>query len=87
VARTGEYGCGGEAPVEEVEGMDTTGNHTEEVGMGTTEECLSKRLEVEGMDMMGNHMVENTLSDLEWVQRVHEGVVMVKHRSNDGAEM
>jgi hypothetical protein len=70
----------------EVEGMNTTGNHTEEVAMDTTEELLSKRSEVEGMDMVGNHMVEDTTLDLERVERVHRGVVMAKNQSNDGAE-
>jgi hypothetical protein len=71
----------------EVEGMDTVGKHMEEMGMDTTEERLSKRPEVECTDMAGDHMVEDTMPDLEWVERVHGGVVMVKHQSDDGAEM
>jgi S-adenosylmethionine hydrolase len=39
----------------EVEGIFTTGNHIEEVGMDTMEECMSKRRsEVVGIDMTGN---------------------------------
>jgi hypothetical protein len=63
----------------EVEGMYTTGNHMEVVGMDTIDEHMSKRMEMETMDMMNNHMMEDTTSDLEWVERVHGGVVVVKH--------
>jgi hypothetical protein len=39
----------------EVEGIYTIGNHIEEVGMDTMEECMSKRRsEVVGIDMAGN---------------------------------
>jgi hypothetical protein len=56
--------------------------------MDTTEKRLSNRTEDEGMDMIGNnHMVEDTMMDSERVERVHRGVVMVKHWSNDAAEM
>jgi hypothetical protein len=50
------------------------------------EECMSNRPEVEGMDMAGNHMVEDMTMDSVLVERVHMGVVMTKHRSDDGAE-
>jgi hypothetical protein len=71
----------------EVEGMDIAGSNTyEEVDMDTSEECLSNRSEVEGMNMTGNHMVEDTTMDSMRVERAHGGVVIVKHRSDDGAE-
>jgi hypothetical protein len=58
----------------------------EEVDMDTMEERLLNRPEMEGMDMMDNHMVEDTMMDLVQVERVHGGVVMMKHQSDDGAE-
>jgi hypothetical protein len=58
----------------------------EEVDMDTMEERLLNRPEMEGMDMMDNHMVEDTMMDLVQVERVHGGVVMTKHQSDDGAE-
>jgi hypothetical protein len=58
----------------------------EEVDMDTMEERLLNRPEMEGMDMMDNHMVEDTMMDLVQVERVHGGVVMTKHHSDDGAE-
>jgi hypothetical protein len=54
--------------------------------MDMAEECMSNRSEVEGMDMAGNHMVEDMTMDSVLVERVHMGVVMMKHRSDDGAE-
>jgi hypothetical protein len=54
--------------------------------MDTAKECISNRPEVEGMDMVGNHMVEDMMMDSVLVERVHMGVVMAKHRSDDGAE-
>jgi hypothetical protein len=58
----------------------------EEVDMDTMEERMLNRPEMEGMDMMDNHMVEDTMMDLVQVERVHGGVVMMKHQSDDGAE-
>jgi hypothetical protein len=58
----------------------------EEVDMDTMEERMLNRPEMEGMDMMDNHMVEDTTMDLVQVERVHGGVVMMKHQSDDGAE-
>jgi hypothetical protein len=55
--------------------------------MDIAEEHLSNQPKVEGMDMAENHMVEDTMMDSVWVERVHQGLVMVKHQSNDGAEM
>jgi hypothetical protein len=55
--------------------------------MDTTEERMSNRSEVEGMDMIGNCMMEDTMMDSVQVERVHKGVVMVKHRSDNGVDV
>jgi hypothetical protein len=54
--------------------------------MDTVEERLSKRPKVEGMNMIDNHIVEDTTPNLDEVERVHEGVMMVKHQNENGTE-
>jgi hypothetical protein len=56
----------------ELEDMDMTVNH-KEVDMDTTEEHLSKWSGVAAMDA-------------EWVERMHEGMVVAKHHSDNGVE-
>jgi uncharacterized protein YhfF len=62
-----------------------TGTYMMEVeDMDIVEERSSKpRLEVEGIDMIEDTMAE---VDLEVVEREHEGVVLVKHWTDNGAE-
>jgi hypothetical protein len=49
-------------------------------GMNMTEECLSmQRSEVEDMDMTDIHMVDDTMTEVERVEREHKDVVSVKH--------
>jgi uncharacterized protein YhfF len=62
-----------------------TGTYMMEVeDMDIVEERSSKpRLEVEGIDMIEDTMAE---VDVEVVEREHEGVVLVKHWTDNGAE-
>jgi hypothetical protein len=71
----------------EVEDIDMMGNHMyEEVDMDMTNERLSNRPGVETMDIAGNHTVDDTMMDLVRVERVHGGMVMVEHHSDDAME-
>jgi hypothetical protein len=38
------------------------------------------------MHMACIHMVEDMTTEVEWVEREHEHVVLVKHRTDDGVE-
>jgi hypothetical protein len=68
-----------------VECHNMTGTYMMEVeDMDIVEERSSKpRLEVEGIDMIEDTMAE---VDVEVVEREHEGVVLVKHWTDNGAE-
>jgi hypothetical protein len=67
----------------EVEGMDMTCIHMMEVDVkNMAEECPSKLWpEVEGIDM-----VKDTTVRMDWVERDHKCVVLVKHQTDDGAK-
>jgi SOS-response transcriptional repressor LexA len=54
--------------------------------MDTMEERLSKWVKAKGMDMTDNYIVEDTTLNLEEVERVHKGVMMVKHQNENGTE-
>jgi hypothetical protein len=41
---------------------------------------------VDGINTAGIHMVEDTMTEVERVEREHRGMVLVKHRIDDGAE-
>jgi hypothetical protein len=44
------------------------------------------RLEVEGMDRVDSDIGENMTVEVEVVEREHEGMVLVRHWTGDGAE-
>jgi hypothetical protein len=68
----------------EVEDMDMM----EVGGMDMVEERLSNhRLEVESIDRENSDMREDLTVEVEVVEREHEGVVLVRHWTGDGAEM
>jgi hypothetical protein len=51
------------------------------------EEHSSKQWpEVESMDIVSIHMVEDTMTEVERVEREHRGMMLVKHQINDGAK-
>jgi SOS-response transcriptional repressor LexA len=54
--------------------------------MDTVKERLSKWVKAKGMDMTDNYIVEDTTLNLEEVERVHKGVMMVKHQNENGTE-
>jgi hypothetical protein len=79
----------------EVDGMDTVEehfhqmNHRPEVeGMDTVEEHfhpMNHRPEVEGMDTVDTGIGEDRAAELEVVEREPEGMVLVRHWTDDGA--
>jgi hypothetical protein len=55
--------------------------------MDMTDERPSKYWpDVEGMNMTDIHMMEDTMAEVEVVEREHKSVVLMKHRTDDGAE-
>jgi hypothetical protein len=73
----------------EVEDMDMVGIHIVEVeGMDIMEEHPSNhRPEVENLDREDCAIREDKTVEVEVVEREHEGVVLVRHWTRDGAEM
>jgi hypothetical protein len=71
------------------EGMNMVGNNMVEVnGMDTMNEhfhSINQRPEVEGMNTVDTGMGEDRAAELEVVEREPEGVVLVRHWTDDGA--
>jgi hypothetical protein len=71
------------------EGMNMVGNNMVEVnGMDTVNEhfhLMNQRPEVEGMNTVDTSMGEDRAAELEVVEREPEGVVLVRHWTDDGA--
>jgi hypothetical protein len=75
-----------------VDGMDMveerSSNHwPEDESTDMVEDRPSKeRPEVEGIDMEDVDMVEDMAVEVKVVEKVHEGMVLVRHSISDGAE-